>query len=113
MEPIAFKSVVACTPRNLPLIDPSTRANRIGPKTSVKERISWQRLQQRPGLAVAQGRRLALVILCFGALDPADRVVADRVDLAEVVKERGHGGELAADGAGGPGRAVRGPCAKQ
>jgi hypothetical protein len=47
-----------------------------------------------------QGRRLAFVIVGFGALDAAHRVVADRVKFAEVVEERGHRRQLAPDGTG-------------
>ena len=65
------------------------------------ERVLRRRFQERPGLAVAQGGRLAFVLIRFGALDPAHRVVAHRVDLAEVVKQRGDRGEFSADGAGG------------
>jgi hypothetical protein len=50
------------------------------------ERVVRRGVQQRPGLAVAQGGRLALVAFGFGALDAAHRVVADRVDLAKVIK---------------------------
>jgi hypothetical protein len=70
-----------------------------GPVALALEGVGRGRLEQRPGLAVAQRRRLALITLGFGALDAADRVMAHRVDLAEVVEERGDRGQLAPDGA--------------
>jgi hypothetical protein len=65
------------------------------------ERVFRRGLQQRPGLAIAQRRRLALVVVGLGAFDAADGVVADRINLAEMVEERGDRGQLAPDGAGG------------
>ena len=58
------------------------------------ERVGRGCFQQCPGLAVAQGWGLAFVRVDFRALDAADRVVAHRIDLAEVIKRRSHGGEL-------------------
>jgi hypothetical protein len=62
------------------------------------KRIGRRRLQKRPRLAVTQGRRFAFARFGFRAFDAADRVVSDRVNLAQVIKERGDRGELAADG---------------
>jgi hypothetical protein len=57
-----------------------------GPVALALEGVGRGRFQERAGLAVAQRRGLALVPLRFGALDPAHRVVADRVGLAQVIK---------------------------
>jgi hypothetical protein len=65
------------------------------------QRVRRGRFQQRPDLAVAQRRRLAPIVIGLGALDPADRVVADGIGLAEVVEERGDRGEFSADGTRG------------
>jgi len=51
------------------------------------ERVVRRGVQQRPGLGVAQGRRLAFVSLGFGPLNPTHRVVADRIGLAEVIEQ--------------------------
>jgi hypothetical protein len=51
------------------------------------EGVARRHFQERPGLAVAQGRCLAFVPLGLGALDAPDGVVADRVDLAQVIKQ--------------------------
>jgi hypothetical protein len=71
-----------------------------GPVPFPFEGVGRGRFQERAGLAVAQGGRLALVPFRFGALDPAHRVVAHGVRLAEVVEERSDGGEFPADGTG-------------
>ena len=78
-----------------------------GPVALAFKRIGRRRLKQRPGLAVAQRRRFAFVRFGFWALDPADRVVADRIDFAQVIKERGNRGELAANGAGSQAAALQ------
>jgi hypothetical protein len=57
-----------------------------GPVAFALKGVGRGRLQERAGLAVAQCRRLALVPLPLGALDPAHRVVADGVGLAQVIK---------------------------
>src|SRR5947209_1448283 len=51
-------------------------------------------------------RRLAFVVVGFRALDPADRVVADRVNFAEVVEQRSDRGQLTPDGTGGQAAAL-------
>jgi hypothetical protein len=67
-------------------------------------------LQERPvgilPVAVVQRGRFSLVALGFGALDAADRVVADGVDLAEVVEKGSDRGKFSADGAGGQAAAL-------
>jgi hypothetical protein len=65
------------------------------------EGIGWRRFQQRPGLAVAQRGRLALIVLGFGAFDPADRVMAHGIDLAQVVEKRSDRRKFSADGTRG------------
>jgi hypothetical protein len=70
-----------------------------GPVAFAFEGVVRGRFQQRPGLAVAQRGGFALIPLRFGAFDPAHRVMADGVDLAEVVKQGGDRSELAPDGA--------------
>jgi hypothetical protein len=71
-----------------------------GPIALAFEGVGRGRVQERPGLAVAQSRGFAFVAFGLGAFDAAHRVVADRVHLAEVVEERSHRGELSADGTG-------------
>ena len=65
-----------------------------------------RRFQKRAGLAVAERRRLAFVRVGAGAFDPADRIVADRINFAQVVKKRGDRGELSADRTGGQAAAL-------
>jgi hypothetical protein len=78
-----------------------------GPVALAFEGAGRRRLQQRPGLAVAQRRRLAFIVVDFWALDATNRVVADRVNFAQVVKERGDRGEFAPDGVLGQAAALQ------
>jgi hypothetical protein len=71
-----------------------------GPVSFALEGVGRGRLQERAGLAVARAPRLAFIIVGLGALNAAQRVVADGVHLAEMVEERSDRGELAADGTG-------------
>jgi hypothetical protein len=68
------------------------------------ETVAGGRFQERPGLAVAQGRGLAFAGLYFRALYPPDRVVVYGTHLAEVIKKGCNRGQLTADGA--PGQAA-------
>jgi hypothetical protein len=58
-------------------------------------------VQQQACLLIAEGRRetttKAFVVVGFGALHTPDRIVHDRITLAEVLKQRGDPGELAPD----------------
>ena len=69
-----------------------------GPIALALKRMGRGRFQKRPGLAVAQGRRFAFIRFGFRAFDPADRVIGDSVNVAQVIKERGDRGQLAPDG---------------
>ena len=65
------------------------------------EGVGGRRIEQRPGLGIAQRRRLALAGgLDRRALHTADRVVGDGVALAQVIEERGQRRELAPDAGG-------------
>ena len=65
-----------------------------GPIALAFEVIGRGRFEKRPGLAVAQRRRFAFVGVGFRAFDPAHRVVGDRINFAQVIKERGDRGQL-------------------
>ena len=70
------------------------------------------RLEQGTGLGIGQGRRLPLVRALGRAFHAGHRVRLNGVLVAEVVKERAHGRELASDGrrrerSGGPIRSRR------
>lgn len=62
------------------------------------EGVHWRGGQQHPRLAVADGRRLALIHIRFGSLHTIDGVGGDGVLLAQIIEEAGQGGELAPDG---------------
>lgn len=64
------------------------------------KRVLRGRLPQRPGLAAAQRRRLALIVIRFRPFDAADRVMADRVHLAVMVEQGSNGRQLSANRAG-------------
>ncbi len=77
-----------------------------GPVAFAFEGAGRRRFQQRAGLAVAERGRLAFARVGPGAFDPADRIVANRIDFAQVVEKRGDRGELSADRTGGQAAAL-------
>ena len=72
-----------------------------GPVALALEGAGGRRIQQRPGLRVAECRRLAFERVDGRSFYALNRVVVHGIALAQVIIERGQGGELAPDGGAG------------
>jgi hypothetical protein len=77
------------------------------PVPLILDRVPLRRFQERTGLGIAQGRRLAFIRSLAWPLDAGHGVVGDRVGITEVHKERGEGRE------GAPNTCVRPLARKQ
>ena len=78
-----------------------------GPVPPALERVGERSLQEAPRLVDGQRRGLALVGLLLGPRHALDRVVGDRVLVAEVVEDGGEGRELPPDGRRGQGASLQ------